>query len=418
LTRLPRINPELASSVQRDPYSWASPAPAERPRDRVGTLGDLHASATRLTGLNDFGADEYVDGLAVLLSSYSRDEKLTPLGQKMSRVFIRDALAARLISEDAWKRYPGHASVTIEQPIFVMGLPRTGTTALHRLLTADPDHQGLEMWLTMMPQPRPPRSTWADDPFYAQVEQWYRQHHVEHPEFMGLHYLGADQIEECWRLLVQSMRSISFECLAHLPTYSSWLQSKDWTDAYRRHRRNLQLIGLNDPGKRWVLKNPSHLFALDEIFSVYPDALIIQTHRLPRVVIGSACSLSAHATQGWSEKFVGALIGADQLDLWARGLDRFMAARDSRDQSRFCDVWYDEFVTDPIATVESVYEYFKLELTGAAADAMRKMAAESVTSGAGVRRDASWRHQYSLEDFGLSAEQVDERFAGYLGTRG
>jgi hypothetical protein len=166
-----------------------------------------------------------------------------------------------------------------------------------------------------------------------------------------------------------------------------------------------------------VLKNPSHLFALDEILSVYPDALIIQTHRLPGVVIGSACSLSAHATAGWSEKFVGSVIGTDQLDLWARGLDGFMAARARHDQSRFCDVWYDDFVTDPIATVESVYESFKLELTGAAADAMRRMAAESVTSGAGVRRDAGWTHQYSLEDFGLTAEQVDERFAGYLGTR-
>ncbi len=412
------MNPELAASVQRDPFSWTSPVPTDRPRDRVGTLGDLHASATRLTGLTDFGADEYVDGLAVLLSSYTRDEKLTQLGQKMSRVFLRDALAARLLSEDAWQRYPEHAAVKVEQPIFLMGLPRTGTTALHRLLTADPVHQGLELWLTQLPQPRPPREQWADDPFYVQMQEGYRQHHVEHPEFMGLHHLGADQPEECWRLLCQSMRSISFECLAHLPTYSSWLQSKDWTDAYRRHRRNLQLIGLNDTGKRWVLKNPSHLFALDELLSVYPDALIIQTHRLPRVVIGSACSLSAHATAGWSEKFVGAVIGADQLELWGRGLDEFMACRARYDQSRFCDVWYDDFVTDPIATVESIYEYFKLELTGAAADAMRKMAAESVASGAGVRRDASWRHHYSLEDFGLTAEQVDERFAGYLGTRG
>ncbi len=411
------MNPELAASIQRDPFSWANPVPTARPRDRVGTLGDLHASATRLTGLNDFGADEYVDGLAVLLSSYARDEKLTPLGQKMYRVFIRDSLAARLLSEDAWKRYPAHASVTIEQPIFVMGLPRTGTTALHRLLTADPGHQGLELWLTRMPQPRPPRENWREDPLYVQMEEWFRQYHIDRPEFMGLHQLAADQVDECWRLLCQSMRSISFECLAHLPTYSSWLRSKDWTDAYRRHRRNLQLIGLNEPGKRWVLKNPSHLFALDEILSVYPDALIIQTHRLPRVVIGSACSLSAHATTGWSEKFVGAVIGADQLELWGRGMDQFMAARARYDQSRFCDVWYDDFVADPIATTESIYEHLHLELTRAAADAMRKMAAESVTTGAGVRRDVGWRHKYSLEDFGLTAEQVDERFAGYLGTR-
>src|SRR5260221_503415 len=133
--------------------------PSELPeRGRgVGTVDDLHASATRLTGLADFGADDYLDGLAMLLESYAADEDLTPLGAKMSRVFLRGALVARVLSESAWRRYPDHAAVGIDQPVFVTGLPRTGTTALHRLLTADPAHQGLELWLTQAPQPRPPR---------------------------------------------------------------------------------------------------------------------------------------------------------------------------------------------------------------------------------------------------------------------
>lgn len=368
----------------------------------------------RRTGLREFGDGEYLDGLAVLLSSYAADEKLTPLGQKMSRVFLRDALAARLLSEAAWQRYPECGKVSVDRPIFITGLPRSGTTALHRLLTADPAHQGLEVWLTMAPQPRPPRELWAQNPVYSALAEGFRQHHVEHPEFMGLHQLAADQPEECWRLLCQSMRSISFECLAHLPTYSSWLAGKDWTGAYRRHKRNLQLIGMKDAGKRWVLKNPSHLFALDELLRVYPDALIIQTHRLPGVAIGSACSLSAHATAGWSEKFAGAVIGSDQLELWERGLGKFMAGRARYNQAQFCDVWYDDFVSDPIAIIESIYGYFGLELTGAAADAMRAIAAESAGPG-GACRDASWRHEYSLADFGLTAEQVNERFAGYPG---
>ncbi len=138
----------------------------------------------------------------------------------------------------------------------------------------------------------------------------YAQHHVEHPEFMGVHYIAADQVEECWQLLRQSMRSISFECLGSPARYSSWLAGQDWTSAYRRHRRNLQLIGLRDQERRWVLKNPSHLFALDELLAVYPDALVIQTHRSPREAIASACSLAAHATQGWSQTFIGAVIGA------------------------------------------------------------------------------------------------------------
>jgi hypothetical protein len=377
-------------------------------RENVGTVEDLHASATKITGLTDFGDDGYLEGLRVLLESYERDAGLTPLGNKVKRAFLRGALVARLLSEAAWKQHPGHADVPVERPIFVTGLPRTGTTALHRLLTADPAHQGLEMWLTEMPQPRPPRETWADNPVFQKIQEGYRQHHVEHPEFMGLHYISADQVEECWQLLRQSMTSISYECLANLPTYSSWLDSCDWTPAYRRHRRNLQLIGLPDAGKRWVLKNPSHLFALNALFTAYPDALVVQTHRSPRVAMASVCSLDEQATDGWSDVFRGEVIGRGQLDLWSRGLDRFTADRAKYDPARFYDVHYDDFVADPIGTVEAVYTHFGLPLSDEARESMKALHTESRTGG---RKPA---HRYQLSDFGLTPEQVDERFAGYV----
>ena len=107
--------------------------------------------------------------------------------------------------------HPEHAEVPISRPIFVTGLPRTGTTALHRLLAADPAHQGLELWLTEVPQPRPPRDTWAANPVFQQIQAGFERHHVENPEFMGVHYIAADQVEECWQLLRQSMRSVSYE---------------------------------------------------------------------------------------------------------------------------------------------------------------------------------------------------------------
>jgi hypothetical protein len=186
-----------------------------------------------------------------------------------------------------------------------------------------------------------------------------------------VHYIAADQVEECWQLLRQSMRSVSFECLAHLPGYSAWLRDQDWAGAYRRHRRNLQLIGLNDTGRRWVLKNPSHLFALDALLQVYPDALVIQTHRDPGTAIASVCSLAAQACEGWSETFRGSVIGRDQLALWASGLERFTAERARHDPARFYDVGYEEFTADPFGTVEAAYGYFGLSLSGAAADADR-----------------------------------------------
>ncbi|NYD47572.1 hypothetical protein BJY14_003555 [Actinomadura luteofluorescens] len=376
-------------------------------RDSVGTVEDLHASASKVTGSDDFGGGEYLDGLKVLLESLAAEAGLTPLGNRAQRAMLRGALAARQFSETAWRRHPEHADAPVERPIFVTGLPRTGTTALHRLLTADPAHQGLDLWLAEVPQPRPPRETWADDPVFQAIDAGYRRHHVDNPEFMGVHYISADSVEECWQLLRQSMLSISFECLAHLPSYSSWLAGRDWTDAYRRHRRNLQLIGLNDPGRRWVLKNPSHLFALDALLEVYPDALIVQTHRTPRTAMASMCSLAAHATAGWSDVFTGAVIGRDQLDLWGRGLDLFRAERERHDPARFADVHYDDFVRDPIGTVESVYARFGLPFTGDARAAMARLHGESST---GAAKPA---HRYSLADFGLTPEQVDERFADY-----
>jgi hypothetical protein len=377
-------------------------------RTDVGTVDELHASATKLVGLDDFGTDDdnYREALAVLLDSYQREADLTPLGSKMCRFFLRGALVARLVSEAAWKQYPEHADVAIEQPIFVTGLVRTGTTALHRLLGADPAHQGLQMWLAEYPQPRPPRDTWESNQVYRQLAAQFAHHHDENPGYTGLHFMDADELEECWQLLRQSLHSVSYETLAHLPSYAQWLSQQDWTPAYRRHRKNLQLIGLNDPGKRWVLKNPSHLFALDALMSTYPDALVVQTHRPVETIMASMCSLAQHTAEGWSNTFVGAQIGSDAMETWSRGLDRFNAARAKYDPDQFYDVDYVDFIADPIGAVADVYRRFGMKLTAEARQSMKDIHAESKT---GPRAP---QHTYSLADYGLTAESVKTRFEG------
>jgi hypothetical protein len=377
-------------------------------RTDVGTVDDLHASASKLVGLDDFGADDdnYREALGVLLESYQREADLTELGSKINRFFLRGALAARLLSQAAWQQYPEHADVGIERPVFVTGLPRTGTTALHRLLGADPAHQGLQMWLTEYPQPRPPRDTWDKNPIFQQVQARYTQHHEENPGFTGLHLMTADGLEECWQLLRQSLHSVSYETLAHLPSYAQWLSRQDWGPSYRRHRKNLQLIGLNDAGKRWVLKNPSHLFALDALMATYPDALVVQCHRPVETIMASMCSLAENAGAGWSDSFVGARVGNDQMETWSRGLALFNAERAKHDPAQFCDVDYFDLVADPIATVAGVYHHFGLPLSDGARRGMEKSHAESQT-GAGAPK-----HSYSLADYGLTAESVKERFAG------
>jgi len=369
----------------------------------IPSIEALIEKATSLTGLSDFGADDFSDGLAALHASFEADAGLTEAGEKAARGMLRGALVARLLSEAGFARYPSYARAEIGRPIFVTGLPRTGTTFLHRLLVADPGHQGLQLWLAEAPQPRPPRSSWPDNPAYQFIAAGIERHRVTHPEFGAVHEVGADQVEECWQLLRQSFRSVSYECLYHLPSYSSWLAGQDWLPPFTRHRRNLQLLGLNEAGKRWVLKNPSHLFALDALMTVYPDALVVVTHRPAHVAIASMCSLAAQASAGWSAAFTGEVIGRDQLETWSRGLSSFNAARSRYPAGQFYDVAYDDLVASPLEVVGKVYSAFRLSLPEEAAAAMRALVPPAGSGGGSA-------HRYTLADFGLTEAEVNERF--------
>jgi hypothetical protein len=375
-----------------------------RVRDSVGTYDDLHASASKVVGLDDFGDPIYEEGLRLLLDDYATTAGLTGAGNYLQRTFLRGALVGRLLTVNALHRFPSFVDVTIDRPIFVTGLPRSGTTALHRLLCADPASQGLELWLTEFPHPRPPRDTWESNPIYQGIAAAYAEQHVENPEYMGIHYIDAASVEECWRLLRQAGLSNSYESLAYVPNYTAWLRKQDWTQAYEVHKQNLQLIGLNDSDKRWVLKNPSHLSALDAIMNVYPDALIVQTHRDPVVSIASSCSLSQETAKDWSTVFQGELIGQTQLDLWAAAANGFKAARERYNPAQFIDIEYSDFVGNAQGTVKAIYEAFDIELTPehvAAIDALESESQHGKTKA---------KHTYSLADYGLTEDEVRSAF--------
>ena len=373
-------------------------------RDSVGTFEELHAAASRMTGLDDFGPDEYHEPLRVLLDAFEREAGLTGVGNTVQRSFVKGALAARLLSQDAFAKHPQHTEVALERPVFVTGIQRSGTTAVQRLLHADPRTQGLEMWLTQVPQPRPPRDGWDADPVHSMLEQGFEQHHAENPEMAGLHWMTADTVEECWQLLRQSVTTAAYAALAHVPRYKQWLRDADWTPTYERYRRNLQLIGLNDPDKRWVLKNPSHLEALDALMKVFPDALVVQTHRDPVVAVGSACSLAATTSRGWSTVFRGEQLGADVLDLLATEARCFAEARSAYDPEQFVDVAYADLVSDPVGVVRRIHRHFDLPWDETVEDAVR---AEHAASKAGPRAP---RHEYALADYGLTEQQVRSAF--------
>jgi hypothetical protein len=372
-----------------------------RERPEVGTYEDIVAAAVRTTGMDDFGDNAQEEGLRVLVEDLNSPEAgLTPRGNYFQRSEVKSALVGVLLTQAQFAAHPEHVDVPIERPIFLMGLPRTGTTALHRYLHADPSAQGLEMWLTQYPQPRPPRETWEQDPIFNAMQQAFAAHHIEDPDFMGIHYMDATTVEECWRLLRQTGKSNSYESLANIPRYTDWLQAQDWTDAYARHKQNLQLVGLNDTDKRWILKNPSHMTALDALMTVYPDALIVYTHRDPVTCIASSASLSAETTIGHSETYIGGVIGHTQLSLWSRAFHAFHDARPKYDQAQFADVAFADLRKDPLGVTRGIYEQFGLDWTPEVEAAIVALDEEQKSG------HAAPKHSYNLKDYGLSEQQV------------
>ena len=250
----------------------------------------FHEAARRATGLEDFGDAEYLEGLRVLLDSLDGEARLNPQGQLATRGMIVEALAARLRSEDGWAAHPEHADFPIGAPLVIIGLPRTGTTALHQLLSQDSGFQGLELWLATAPKPRPPRATWPDDDDFQACDVRMRRIYERSPAMRAIHFMAADLVDECWHLLAQSFAHSGWQANADVPSYARWWAGHDMGPAYERHRRNLQLIGHSDPDRRWLLKDATHLFDLEAFLRVYPDARIVHTHRDPVKLIPSVCS--------------------------------------------------------------------------------------------------------------------------------
>lgn len=371
----------------------------------LDSIEELHRAARAETGYDDFGGDEYLEGLRVAIDSFVRESDLTPQGWAIARKMLLNALTGRLISEAGFARYPEHAEVRIERPIFVCGLTRTGSTAVHRLLSADAAHQGLEMWLAEAPQPRPARADWARNRDFQRSDALYLARQAAEADLMKVHFMGAEEVEECWRVLQQTLLSISFPAVCHMPSYTQWLGRQDWTPTYQRFKKNLQLIGLNDQDRRWVLKSPSHVFAIDEIMRVFPDALIVRTFRDPLTAMASTFSLCEQGAHGMSYAFDRPTIGRSQLELWSRGNANFQRARKRYSQDQFLDVDYRDFVADPIATVEHIYASFDMPFGREVRAAVQESYEGSL---ADHRRPV---HRYSLEDFGVSAAEIEAKFA-------
>lgn len=362
----------------------------------------LHQAAAAICGSADFGRGEYRPALRVLLEAFGAgdDGSLRPEVERT----LTSLLVSRSYSERGWKKRPQVLQQPIEAPVFVVGLPRSGTTALHRLLAVDTQFQGLPLWLAATPMVRPARESWGAIPEFQLINQMLEQEYRRTPGLEAAHFFGAAELEECYMLHGQDFLTEWFWEFGPRDGYLDWLEGVDFRSSYQRYADNLRLIGADEPHKRWLLKDPLHLLHLDTVLEVFPDASIIFLHRDPAASMASYCNL-VKMRDGARAASDPDSLGRRTCALWGRALRQGLAVR-ARCGARCHDVRYSAFVEDPLACVRGIYARLDIELRADVERGMREWVAQNPQGKHGI-------HRYDGADSGLDAELLREHFADY-----
>jgi len=366
---------------------------------------DLIAHARRLAGGGDFERDDWREPLEVLAHSLDQEADLTFLGRFLARTDVSRRLSNRLLIEQSVREHPEMLDRPVTAPIFILGLPRTGTTLLHRLLAVDRNHRVLLAWQTDRPAPPPEPATHHHDRRIRLTQRDLDSLHWLNPRFRHIHEVGARLPEECINLMANDLVSLWFALAYDTPSYRDWFNGLDFTTCYENHRRQLQLLQYRFPEARWVLKAPMHMLGLPALLTVYPDARFIQTHRDPVEVAPSGASLINTFRAPLHRRSDPARVGAtvlDDLHLWWSTAGEVRRAHPG--ELPWIDVDYPELVANPMAIIREIYGTFELELSEETEDAMRVFLDANRQHKHGV-------HRYGPEDFGLSADQIRDRFA-------
>ncbi|HEY1739272.1 MAG TPA: sulfotransferase, partial [Acidimicrobiia bacterium] len=329
------------------------------------TLGvaDLEDAARAETGLEDFGDDYYREGLERLVDSMNREADLTEAGHMMQRIRLVSLLGARLGVEATYREHPEIAEQEIEGPVFVIGLPRTGTTALSQLVAADPQFRSLRLWESGAPVPPPETATEHNDPRIAATEAGLAMMNEMFPLMQTMYHSEATTATECQDLMGMTFRTVHFDGSAHVPSYMDWVIDCDMRGTYRYHRRALQLLQWHCPPRLWHLKTPVHMFALDALLDVYPDARFLWSHRDPAKVLGSVCSL-VHYTRSWSsDRDDAATLGEEMTERWWIAVQRAMEFRSRVGDDRFADIAFADLQTDPVGALARAYSRIGLDMS-------------------------------------------------------
>src|SRR5258705_6515416 len=335
----------------------------------------LCAEARRRTRLEDFGDREIESRLSILAKSLESEANLHPFGRFLARLHLREILETRLALTDLWKSGPQDSEV-IRRPIFITGLPRSGSAFLHDLLTQDRDGRGPRVWEVMCP---PTGSDRNGNEIRRHIRKtaarlwWFRR---IAPGADSVHPMRATTLQECVAIHSYALLSQEFVTIFRAPGYETFLNAADLTPAYELEKRFLQHLQMSRRPRRWVLRASDHVFSLEALFNVFPDAIIIQMHRDPFVVLKSSSRLTSVLRATFARPENAKQSALREAQVLAEGMARIARFRDSHPElaQRFSDVNYPELIADPLGTVCRLYGEMDLPLSNATIDRVRSTA--------------------------------------------
>ena len=365
---------------------------------------DLMGAARTATGFRDFGPTDFIEPLDLLLDGYEQTSALNPIGKLAGRWYLMRLLCNRLRFEATWQNDRRVDSRAVQRPIFILGLPRTGSTLLHEVLSLHSALRAPSYWESTFTPGRDPMDLCRILAASGQITLINRMA----PDLKRIHRLGARLPHECVTIQAHTMRSIQFHAAHRVCAYNEWLQTCDWEPAYRWHVRYLKVLQWGESEARWLLKAPGHMLGLNALNRVYPDATFIQLHRDPAEVIPSMASLSVALRAAFTNSIDESEIGRDTTDQWSRGLTNTLRLRKQYADldSRFIDIHYRELASRPMEVVGRILDFTGLSAT----TTFQRMVEDYLTRN---KKGRYGRHEYSLSRFALERSDLETSFADY-----
>ncbi len=368
----------------------------------------LVALARRRTGLTDFGETAFFDPLQKLLHACYEEGNLSLVGRVATRWDVVRFLSNLLRLFDEEQRAPEILARPVDRPIFISGLPRSGTTFLHSLLAEDPANLVPRVWQLIHPYPAR-NSASGLDRRARRVSRQLRLFGLLAPDFRRMHPIDAGSPQECSEITAHVFASLRFDTTYLIPSYRRWLDATGHLEAFRFHKRFLQhLQHQTADGGRWVLKCPDHVFALDAIRAVYPDARVVFVHRDPLAVLLSVARLTETLRRPFTRSIDKAEIGRQDSDRWLAATELMIAAaRENHFAEPIFHVQYLDLIRDPVGTVAALYDHFGDALHPDAAARIGHLVEAKPNGGYGA-------HGSRLEEYGLDSALERERYARYM----